>query len=68
MSRNRIKTRVRVGELGTLIQQRQDEAKQKFGKLMEFIMQENECSWEQAKVIYKRTKIENSIARELQTL
>jgi hypothetical protein len=68
MSRNRIKTRVRVGELGTLIQQRQDEAKQKFGKLMEFIMRENECSWEQAKVIYKRTKIENLIARELQTL
>ncbi len=66
--RNRIKTKVRVGELGSFIQQRQDEAKQKFGKLMEFIMQENECSWEQAKVIYKRTNIENSIARELQTL
>jgi len=66
--RNRIKTRVRVGELGTLIQQRQNEAKQKFGKLMEFIMQENQCSWEEAKSIYKRTKIENAIARELQTL
>jgi len=66
--RNRIKTRVRVGELGSFIQQRQDEAKQKFGKLMEIIMQENECSWEQAKAIYKRTKIEQAIARELQTL
>ena len=46
-----------MGELGTLIQQRQNEAKQKFGKLMQFIMQENECSWEEAKSIYKRTKI-----------
>ena len=66
--RSRIKTRVRVGELGTLIQQRQDEVKQKFGKLMEIIMQENSCSWEEAKAIYKRMKIENAIARELQAL
>jgi len=66
--RNRIKTRVRVGELGTLIQQRQDEVKQKFGKLMEIIMQENSCSWEEAKVIYKRTKVERAIARELQSI
>ncbi len=66
--RNRIKTRVRVGELGSFIEQRQNEVKQKFGKLMEIIMQENSCSWEEAKVIYKRTKIENAIARELQTL
>ncbi len=57
-----------MGELGTLIQQRQDEVKQKFGKLMEIIMQENKCSWEEAKAIYKRTKIENAIARELQKL
>jgi len=57
-----------VGELGTLIQQRQDEVKQKFGKLMEIIMQENSCSWEEAKVIYKRTKVERAIARELQSI
>ena len=66
--RSRIKTKVRVGELGSFIQQRHNEAKQKFGKLMEIIMQENSCSWEEAKVIYKRTKIERAIARELQTL
>ena len=57
-----------MGELGSFIQQRHNEAKQKFGKLMEIIMQENSCSWEEAKVIYKRTKIERAIARELQTL
>ena len=57
-----------MGELGTLIQQRQDEVKQKFGKLMEIIMQENSCSWEEAKVIYKRTKVERAIARELQSI
>ena len=66
--RSRIKTKVRVGELGSFIQQRQNEAKQKFGKLMEIIMQENSCSWEEAKVIYKRTKIERAIARELQSI
>jgi len=66
--RSRIKTKVRVGELGSFIQQRQDEAKQKFGKLMEIIMQENNCSWEEAKVIYKRTKIKRAIARELQSI
>ena len=66
--RNRIRTKVRVGELGSFIEQIQNEFKQKFGKLMEIIMQENKCSWEEAKTIYKRTKIENAIARELQRL
>ena len=66
--RNRIKTKVRVGELGSFIEQRQNEIKQKFGELMEIIMQENSCSWEEAKVIYKRTKVERAIARELQSI
>ena len=66
--RNRIRTKVRVGELGSFIEQRQNEIKQKFGKLMHIIMQENKCSWEDAKKIYKRTKTENAIARELQKL
>lgn len=66
--RSRIKTKVRVGELGSFIEQRQNEVKQKFGELMEIIMQENNCSWEEAKVIYKRTKIERAIVRELQLI
>ena len=36
-----------MGELGSLIQQRQNDTRQKFGKLMEFIMKENKCSWEE---------------------
>lgn len=66
--RNRIKTRVKVGELGSLIQQRQNDTRQKFGKLMEFIMKENKCSWEEAKAIYRKSKVERAIARELQTI
>ncbi len=66
--RNRIRTKVRVGELGSFIEQRQNEVKQKFGKLMEIIMQENSCSWEDAKVIYKRTNVERAIARELKSI
>ena len=66
--RNRIRTKVRVGELGSFIEQRQNEVKQKFGKLMEIIMQENKCSWEEAKTIYKKTKVERAIARELKSI
>ena len=66
--RSRIKTKVRVGELGSFIEQRQNEVKQKFGKLIEIIMQENKCSWEEATVIYKKTKVERAIARELKSI
>lgn len=66
--RSRIKTKVRVGELGSFIEKRQNEVKQKFGKLIEIIMQENKCSWEEAKVIYKKTKVERAIARELKSI
>ena len=57
-----------MGELGSFIEQRQNEVKQKFGKLMQIIMQENSCSWEEAKVIYRRTKVERAIARELKSI
>ena len=65
--RNRISEsqRVRVGELGAFIAQREQSKKKMFGEIVTDIMQEAQCSWAEAKKIYKRKRVEQAIAREL---
>ena len=64
----RKRMRVKVGELGTKIQEQVNQRKAMFGEIVSDIMQENECTWEQAKKIYNRTKVEQAIKRELLNL
>lgn len=60
----RKRIRVKVGELGTKIQEQLDQRKAMFGEIVSDIMQEQSCSWEDAKKIYKRNRVESAIKRE----
>ena len=60
----RKRIRVKVGELGTKIQEQLDQRKAMFGEIVSDIMKEKSCSWEEAKKIYKTNKVERAIKRE----
>ena len=60
----RKRIRVKVGELGTKIQQQLDQRKAMFGEIVSDIMKREACSWEEAKKIYKRNRVERAINRE----
>ena len=60
----RKRIRVKVGELGMKIQEQLDHRKAMFGEIVSDIMKEQSCSWEEAKKIYKRNKVERAINRE----
>lgn len=60
----RKRMRVKVGELGTKIQEQVNQRKAMFGEIVSNIMQENECTWEQAKKIYTTQRVERGIKRE----
>jgi|TARA_R100000149_G_scaffold66342_1_gene44626 hypothetical protein len=60
----RKRIRVKVGELGTKIQQQLDHRKAVFGEIVSDIMKREACSWEEAKKIYKRNRVERAINRE----
>ncbi len=62
--RVRKRVRVKVGELGTKIQEQLDQRKAMFGEIVSDIMQENKCTWEQAKKIYQTNRVESAIKRE----
>mgnify|MGYP001184108414 CR=1 FL=1 len=64
----RKRIRIQVGELGALIKQREESKKKMFGEIVTDIMQEVQCSWTEAKKIYKHRKVERAIKRELQNL
>tara|TARA_R110000803_G_scaffold68183_7_gene129952 strand:+ start:697 stop:900 length:204 start_codon:yes stop_codon:yes gene_type:complete len=64
----RKRIRIQVGELGALIEQREESKKKMFGELVTDIMNESGCSWAEAKRIYKFKKVERAIARELQKI
>lgn len=64
----RKRMRVKVGELGTKIQEQVNQRKAMFGEIVSDIMQENECTWEQAKKIYKTNRVESAIKREFNQL
>jgi hypothetical protein len=66
-TRKRIQ-RIKVGELGALIAQREESKKKMFGELVTDIMNELGCSWAEAKKVYKFKKVERAIARELQKI
>lgn len=60
--------RIQVGELGALISQREDKRKQMFGELVRDIMKENDCTWAEAKQIYKFKQIDKKIKRDMNLL
>ena len=60
--------RIQVGELGALIGQREDKIKQMFGELVRDIMKENDCTWTEAKQIYKFRQIDKQIKRDMNLL
>lgn len=68
MSKQRKRIRIKVGELGALIAQREESKKKMFGELVADIMNELGCSWTEAKKVYKFKKVERAIARELQKI
>jgi len=68
MSKQRKRIRIKVGELGAMIAQREESRKKMFGELVTDIMNELGCSWTEAKKVYKFKKVERAIARELQKI
>ena len=63
--------RVKVGELSTLIKEQQNKyarSKQMYAEVVQDIMKENNCSWTEAKQIYKFRKVSQGIKREINLL
>lgn len=63
--------RVKVGELSALIKQQQNKyarSKQMYAEVVQDIMKENDCSWTEAKQIYKFRKVSQDIKREINLL
>lgn len=59
----RPRIKVRVGELVTYIEV-EERIKKKYGQLIQMIMKENNCSWEEAKKIHRFERVEKNIKRE----
>ena len=62
---------VKVGELSTLIKEQQNKyarSKQMYAEVVQDIMKENNCSWTEAKQIYKFKKVSQGIKREIDLL
>jgi len=63
--------RIQVGELSTLIKQQQKKflrSKEMYAEVVQDIMKENDCSWTEAKQIYKFKKVSQGIKREIDLL
>ena len=63
--------RIQVGELSTLIKQQQKKflrSKEMYAEVVQDIMKENDCSWTEAKQIYKFRKVSQKIKREIDLL
>ena len=63
--------RIQVGELSTLIKKQQDKflkSKSMYAEVVQDIMKENNCSWTEAKQIYKFRKVREGIKREIDLL
>jgi len=70
-----MRKRIKTNSVAVVIEQVAKEEKEKelrfnknFGEVVSDIMQEAQCSWVEAKRIYKFRLIEKSIARELQKI
>jgi hypothetical protein len=61
----RKRIRIKVGELGALIYAREKRKEKMFGEVITDIMHEIQCTWTEAKEIYKRRRLENAIKREM---
>jgi len=64
----RKRIRIKVGELGALISAREKRKEKMFGEVITDIMHEIQCTWTEAKEIYKRRRLENAIKREMNEL
>lgn len=60
---NRKRISVNKGDLKVIL-----EREQKYGQMMGYIMQENQCNWKQAKKIFERGRLERAIAREFKLI
>jgi len=63
--------RIQVGELSALIKEQQNKyarSKQMYAEVVQDIMKENDCSWTEAKQIYKFKKVSQGIKREIDLL
>ena len=60
---NRKRISVNKGDLKVIL-----EREQKYGQMMGYIMQENTCSWKQAKKIFEIGRVERAIAREFKLI
>lgn len=63
--------RIQVGELNALIEQQKNKferSKSMYAEVVQDIMKENDCSWTEAKQIYKFKKVSQGIKREIDLL
>ena len=63
--------RIQVGELNALIEQQKNKferSKSMYAEVVQDIMKENDCSWTEAKQIYKFRKVREGIKREIDLL
>jgi hypothetical protein len=60
----RKRIRIKVGELGVLIEQREERKQRIFGELVTDIMNSQNITWEKAKEEYRKEKAIRGIARE----
>ena len=63
--------RIQVGELSTLIKEQQKKflrSKEMYAEVVQDIMKENDCSWTEAKQVYKFRQVSQGIKRDIDLL
>ena len=68
MKAKRKRISVKVGELGEFMKLREQRLKKMFSEVVRDLMDENSCTWTEAKKLHKFNRIEKSISRELQNI
>ena len=63
--------RIQVGELSTLIKEQQKKflrSKEMYAEVVQYIMKENNCSWTEAKQVYKFRQVSQGIKKDIDLL
>jgi hypothetical protein len=63
--------RIQVGELSTLIKEQQKKflrSKEMYAEVVQDIMKENNCSWTEAKQVYKFRQVSQGIKKDIDLL
>jgi hypothetical protein len=63
--------RIQVGELSTLIKEQQKKflrSKEMYAEVVQDIMKENDCSWTEAKQVYKFRQVSQGIKKDIDLL